>query len=380
MRLARLALWTPVHLLWTALALLWLCTTRRGCPLVFTHYHDLDGDGRDRQMGPLVDALGRACEVCMVPVGPQLIPALRAKRRPFVSLGALSAVATLLGPPWAREREAGMRARTRAARWLLRALRPSSLFLIDESGSGQPLLRAARRLGIRVVGVQHGDFRRGDRAYDGEASSHAVEPADVLCVWSAWFLERLLRISRVYSAANTRVTGRLRFSAAAAGPRPGHGPRVHVLLVEEADAGFDAAVAPFLEALRRDGGFSIEMLPHPARGGAALRASVAEAATRCDVALGRKSSALLEAVWWGCPAVVAGDDEADFRSAGLPVCATPVDLAATCRLCAVDRLAAPAARERVWGGAPGDPIGEVLAAGAVRETAAGKAAPAADSR
>ena len=133
--------WLILHLLESSLALAWLVVTRRGRPLVFTHYQDLDarpdGSRRDRQMGPLVDALGGCSEVTLVPLGPELFRNWATKRRPCVSHAAVLAMAWLLHP-WARSRPSRLLAQTRVAGWLLRALRPKAIFLIDESGSGPP--------------------------------------------------------------------------------------------------------------------------------------------------------------------------------------------------------------------------------------------------
>ena len=75
--------------------------------------------------------------------------------------------------------------RTVVARWFLRLLRPRVLYLVDESGSGQPLLTAAHQLDIRVVAIQHGDFL-GNRQYcRGPGGAFDLEPADLLCVWSS---------------------------------------------------------------------------------------------------------------------------------------------------------------------------------------------------
>ena len=42
--------WTPLHLLWSILVVGVMVVFRRGGALVFTHYQDIDADGRDQQM------------------------------------------------------------------------------------------------------------------------------------------------------------------------------------------------------------------------------------------------------------------------------------------------------------------------------------------
>lgn len=336
------------HVLFSLAAWLALVLCRRRGVLAFTHLPDVDGTGRDQQMGPLVDALaaGRTplAEVTFVPLGGGLWRNWRLKRRPFVSHAALAALGRVLG------------SRERAARLLLRSLRPRAVYLIDESGSGQPLLRAARGLGIRTVGVQHGDFRAGDPHYDLPAGTACV-PADVMCVWSDWFRQRLIRISPIYGLHNTRVTGRLRYATEPEPPRRAGRP-VRVLLLADAGAGSAAAVAPFAAALRCAADMALAVRPHPSTG--AAERDLATDLDRCDVAIGRRSSALLEAVYRNRPAVVlgggCGDDSPGVR------CDDPGELAGLCR-----RLAAvppdPAARARLWSGAAGDPVAAVLAAG-----------------
>ena len=80
------------------------------------------------------------------------------KRRLFVSHAAILALARVLSLGKSNDRS-----RKTVARLLLRSLRPRAVYLIDESGSGQPLLCAARSLGIRVIGVQHGDVAHHHR-------------------------------------------------------------------------------------------------------------------------------------------------------------------------------------------------------------------------
>ena len=85
--------WAFGHLLWSVMALLVVTISRRGGVLVFTHYHDVDADGRDQQMGPLVDELveggASLVEVCRIPLGPALLDALRLKKRLVLSQAAL---------------------------------------------------------------------------------------------------------------------------------------------------------------------------------------------------------------------------------------------------------------------------------------------------
>lgn len=364
MTAVRRACWGAIHLGWSVLAWLVLSATRRGAALVFTHHRDLDRDGRDRQLGPLVDRLAAdprgVVEVCYVPVGTDLLRALSIKRRPMVSYAALVAVARAFAPR-ARGHAERVAARVRVATWLLRSLRPRVVYLIDESASGQPLLRAARSLGIRTVGVQHGDFRDGDPVYDRRTTAL---PADAMCVWSEWFRSRLLAISPIYAESNTRVTGRLRASEVDVVPPASSGRRCALVLADDGQR-FAVAAAPFLDALSRDG-FDVVVRPHPA-GGTPAAKPLHEQLVGCDVAIGHASSALLEALRCERPVIVlALDGVADPRrlvADGLATsCSQPSELAAACRAaCELGAEARSVLRRRVWG-EDGDALGAVLAA------------------
>lgn len=353
------ACWLIVQAAFGCAALAWLIATRRGRPFILTHHQDRDAAGRDRQLGPLLDTLGaRRIEVAFVP-GTAL--ATWRRLRPGAGLvipyATLRLIARVLGPI-SRDPSA------RAARWLLEALRPPVAFLIDESGSGQPFVRAARALGIRTVGIQHGDFAAGNPQYDG-ASAREIVAADVLCVWSAWFQARLLRISTIYTSANTRVTGRLRDPAPTTTPRDDDA--VRVLVIGEADPDFAATVDPYLAALRAAGDVVVKVQPHPAE--STRGRDLATALAWSDVVVGRRSSALLEALWHARPIVIVGVESAahEFFAAGLATaCAQPTALAAICRtICrTAEAGSVDPARAGVWGGAPADPVRAIVAAAA----------------
>lgn len=356
------AFWLVVQAAWGCCLLPWLALTRRGRPLVLTHHGDRDAQGRDRQLGPLLDALGsRYVEVALVPGTAAASFARLRPGAPACVPYALLAVLGRLVRPFARDRSARLAGRAVVARWLLRSLRPRVVLLVDESGSGQPLVRAARALGIRSVGIQHGDFAPGNPQYDRTVSGE-VAPADVLCVWSEWFRARLLAVSAVYTRANTDVTGRLRDPAPAAKARAGGALRV--LVVAEAHPRFPAEFEPYLAALRADGALAVTVQPHPAT--AVPARDLAASLAWCDVAVGMRSSALLEATWHGRPVVVAGPDAARHALVTASVaigCASPAGLSAACREAAADALRPRRAREFVWGSPPADSVRAVLAAG-----------------
>ena len=368
MKLLSRLVWTPLHLAWSSVALLVLIATRRGGVMVFTHYHDIDDD-RDQQMGPLVDALlahgGRVIELTLIPFGLALVRNLFVKKRLFVSQTAILAVAWLMG---LRSEAQTKRSRVAVARWFLRALRPWILFVIDESGSGQPLLRAARRLGIPVVAIQHGDFAGNPQYSPGRNGSFDTEPADLLCVWSSWFQDRLLAVSPIYTRDNTVVTGRLRYPEPEERHKTVDGLRV--LILGEPDPVFRSELRPFLEALAR-GGTVPFYRPHPAdtdspRGG--NRASLTEWILSSDVVLGSGSSGLLEALYWRRPVVVfctpALDDPAGFVRGGLAIrCGDPEELTQICRRLEhqAGGAAVETARAMVWGETDADPIERILA-------------------
>lgn len=387
--------WLVVHLAFTAASLAWLALARRGATLVFTHAPDLDAEGRDAQMGPLVDGLlARGLPVVewtLVPLDRSFLRNLRAKRRPFVSHAAVLGPARVLAAfAWRDRREV----RVALARAVLRALRPRACYLVDESGSGQTVLRAARRLGIPTIGVQHGDFQPGNRQYAlTAAASGQVEAADVLALWSPWFQRRLLAISPIYGESNTRVTGRLRYGRAAQEPLA-RGPRgtsevVDVLVVSESPdsyPSFAGAAAPFLDALRADAGVRLRIRPHPAEdarrwegAGELSRGPLARDLERAGVVVGVASSALLEALFHGRPAVSLSlpglEDRAGYVAEGLLVsCGEPSALPGLCR--ALAAAGAPVhSRERVWGGAPEDAVEELLALGGLADPGEGEDAP-----
>ena len=83
--------------------------------------------------------------------------------------------------------------------------------------------------------------------------------------------------------------------------------------------------------------------------GAALR--------QCDIALGRGSSALLEALWCRKPVIVfrsgTRDDPLGLVASGLAVgCGSPQELPGLCRSAVADTDAVSLTRatEKVWGG------------------------------
>jgi hypothetical protein len=359
MRTLRRALRFLGHLALSAASLAWFVVGRRGATVVFTHAPDLDAEGRDPQMGPLVEGLrtrGRAfVEVTFVSLDGGLLANLRAKRRPFVSHALLAGAARLLAacglPPGEAARRVGSA--------FLALLGPDALFAIDESGSGQILVRGARARGIPAIGIQHGDFQPANPQYAREAlAGKDVLAVDRLCLWSAWFQARLLAISPIYDASNTLVTGRLRFTAQAR-PRAGPSARPVVLLVAEADPDFHRRVKPFLAALAAAADIELVVRPHPAEPAGrwagyrsatdGLDAALAEA----EVVVGIGSSALLEATWAGRPVILlpgAPDpDPAGYgrEEIGIP-CPRPADLPGLCRAAAL-RAGDPFLRQRIWG-------------------------------
>ncbi len=373
------ALRLAAHLCVSGVAFLWFVLRCRGGALLFTHHPDVDGAGRDVQMGPLTDEVrarrGPLVEVTLVSLEGGLLHNLRVKRRPFVSHAALLLVARLVG---LLLRSDGKRARDLTACGLLRALRPATVFLIDESGSGQMLVRGARALGIRTVGIQHGDFQPDNPQYGAAASA---VPVDMLCLWSSWFQERLLRISSIYGADNTSVVGRMRYdeSRSAAGSTGGG---VRVLLVSQARPGFRSDVGPFLEVLRADPRLRLTVQPHPGEGPGAWPAAershgtLASAIEVADVVCGVDSSALLEALYFRKPALVlAAGPEASLgyaESGGLELCRTPEELSELClRLAGGDAGAVEECCARIWGRAGGAPVEGILAAAAPEQQAGG---------
>lgn len=338
----------PLHFAVTVVAVLYFATCRRGGVLAFTHYRDLDPRGRDHQMGPLVESLAserRLLEITFVPPGWEVLRNLAVKRRLFVSHVVILAVARLLS--WSGDRAARIAARARVTGWIVRFTAPRAAYVIDESGSGQAVVRAARGHGVRSVAVQHGDFRSGNPQYDPAAAAQFdVVPADVLAAWSSWFRDRLLALSPIYTAGNVVVTGRLRHEV-----RPWDDTRegVAVLVVSEADPAFLADARDFVAELVAADGIEVFVRRHPAEGSTRVPGrtapwdSLGEALQAVDVVVGRSSSALLEALAFARPVVILGEDIAGFVAAELGTpCAEPGALPALCR-----SLAGPEGRARV---------------------------------
>ena len=366
------------HLFVSGGAVLWFTLARRSAPLVFRHEPDVDDTGRDVQMGPLLEELERRgtpwVEVVFVPLTAPgergLLRTLARWRRPFVSHAALLVLRRLTGSP-------------RAIGALLALWGVRVLYLIDESGSGQLLLRAARARGLPVVGVQHGDFQPSNPQYAGPRGERLA--VDLLAVWSPWFRERLLAVSELYreaaSAPRVEVVGRLAHGAAPSLPERTDTLRaepVRVLVIAEREAAFRGAVLPYLQALDAGAGprFTLRLRLHPGAGAEAWPASLARSSGTleddmhwADVVVGRTSSALLEALWHGLPAVClapgATGGAADLVSQGvLEPCEDP-ETFSELLVRASSRTAAERerVRTRVWGDAPRNPAAELLRLG-----------------
>jgi len=358
------------HLLVSGVAFLWFVLRCRGGRLLFTHSMDVDGEGRDAQMGPLTDEVrarrGPLMEVTLVSLEGGLLRNLRVKRRPFVSHAALLLVARALALLPRIDR---VRARDLTSRGFLRAVRPAAVFLIDESGSGQLLVRGARALGIRTIGIQHGDFQPENPQYGAGASA---VPVDMLCLWSSWFRARLFAISSIYDEDNTSLVGRMRYDESRTEAESADGS-VRVLLVSQARPGFAREVGPFLDRLRSDAGIRLTVQPHPGEGRGAWptaersRRPLAAAIAEADVVCGVDSSALLEALYLRKSAIVlaAGPElPAGYaRSGALEPCRVPEELSSLCRrLAGGDPGVAEERRALVWGREGGNPVGGILAA------------------
>ncbi len=366
----------------TGAAFLWLWARRRRALLVLTHAADVGTDLLDTQMGPLIAALERSgeryFEVRLIPLDATLLRELSRGRQPFLCHASLLGAARLLGLLTFRPRELWRQRLASATLW---CLRPRALILIDESGSGQPWLKAARRLGIPSIGIQHGDFQSDNPQYHcAGVGQRAIEPADLLCVWSPWFQQRLLKISPIYHEGNTLVTGRLLHAVQSGQLReqrrhPAEGiVRIRVLLLGESDPDFERLVRPFLSALEADSRFQLVARPHPGSpqsftGMSEAPGDLSTALAAADVVLGIRSSALLEAVHALCPTIVLAAskpvDPAGYAEDCSMLCPNPADLPEIClRLATVDEHdpRIDHAKARVWGNAPEEPVEAILEA------------------
>jgi hypothetical protein len=248
----------------------------------------------------------------------------------------------------------------------LRWLRPRILYLVDESGSGQPLVRAARELGIRSIGIQHGDFPTSAQYAPSGQGSFAVEPVDLLCVWSEWFRERLLAVSPIYHRHNTAVTGRLRWPAILAATTAAAAARTtRVLVIGARGATARAALQPFVDSLAAAGAeFAVRLRPHPAEANGSLP-SLGDSLQVCDVVVGSASSALLEAIYWQRPVITCGNTEVAAAEAQLAIpCADPAQLQHLVRSLAstAGTVRAEEAYRIVWSGCPENPVEAILVA------------------
>ena len=147
---------------------------------------------------------------------------------------------------------------------------------------------------------------------------------------------------------------------------------MRVLVLAEAGSSFETQLSPFLATLGAHQDIEVQVRAHPSSGSMAAGSMAAGSSPAtlagCDVALGSSSSALLEALWLQKPIVVIQtavlDDPAGLVAAGLAAgCRAPEQLPDLCRRLAA--RGADGASETVWGGAPADPVREVLAAGGI---------------
>jgi hypothetical protein len=257
---------------------------------------------------------------------------------------------------------------------ILSWLDPALLFVIDESGSAQPFVQAARARRLPVIGVQHGDCGRGNPQYDARLMKRTIEPVDVLCLWSPWFRDRLLGVSEIYDRSTTRVAGRLRYppSPAPLGDDAREPTTTRVLFLGEAGLSLRSLAQPFVNALSSHTALEVRLRPHPGDGepGGSSRTatSLDEDLTWCDVAVGMRSSALLEAVFRHRPVVLcASDGPPPFDGVFLDPPCSPEELPERVLGArnggtlqpggGTSRKSSP--WEKIWGGAPADPVGEL---------------------
>ena len=370
MSLAKLAWLMLLHWPWTKISLLRYVLFRRRGVLVLTHAADVDRNGVDNQMGPLVAALEERSEpivhVVLTPLSAEGFFEQRSRTGGFLSLGALFGAARLLAPFLGGRRKA----RARVAGWVLSLCAPRACYLIDESGSGQMWISAARERGIPSIGIQHGDFAPDNHQYaprPGEAFE--VEPADCLCLWSPWFQERLFAISPIYDSSNTFVTGRLahaRSEEREEKKEPEEDLQLRILLISEADAGFEASIGRYLSALRSHDEFELRVRPHPSEDkerwppSERTDESLDRLLETSDLLVGVSSSALLEGLRVGRPVLLLGSDPSGFVAGGAAeLCSDPSELPRMCLELGRGPKNLPA-RERVWGGVPADTISLIM--------------------
>lgn len=376
-----------LHLVWSLPLLVYFSLFRRQAYFVLTHHQDIDSEGLDRQMGPLLDEMRSQdlawIEVCYIPIG-NLFDNLRKKRRPCLSYAAFLAITFFLS--WSRDSQRRKAAQDCVARRWLRFLQPQALFLIDESGSGQPFVRAARQLSIPTFGIQHGDFQPNNPQYSPQDNkTFKKDSVDCFCLWSSWFQKRLLQCSPIYDEANTLVTGRMRF-APTESTKADTKNKIVVLLLAEAEGDFVEIVQPYLEHLSHEEGIKVLIQEHPAerhRERFTFPVSSVDLATNLqtsDVILGRNSSALLEAIYWETPVILLESNQGRscYRDEGIgESCSDPSKLGSLCRrvVQSTSQSEVKQRLDRIWAGQSPRAAAKILATAYQWKGGSGGAAP-----
>lgn len=290
--------WAAAQVLYGAFVLLKFSCTRRGGVLVFSHFQDMDADGTDTNLGPLVNALAEGpydlMELTLVPLTRSTVQNRRRKGRDYIPLAAIFGPARLLAGFGGDRRRLQAR-RALILRGVLAILSPRVVYLVDESGSGQPLVIAARARGTKTIAVQHGDVGPRSAQYARTADSQEVLPVDHFCVWSEYFRDRLFATSTLYGPENTVVTGRVRPIPEPA--RTGQGPRRRVLVLGAADPKEDQRLQHFYEGVRAAEAVDASFRPHPSRRGAAgVGRTLLLDLEESDIVVTTGSSALFDAI------------------------------------------------------------------------------------
>ena len=180
----------------------------------------------------------------------------------------------------------------RACKLVLSVLKPRSLLCLDDSRHAYPLVAAAKHLGIKTIGLQHGlnlnEYFPGHTCIGFSAKrSHAY---DDYLFWSDYFRNRFLPLSEIYSESNTHVSGALRSLPAQSSVNRAR-ETVRVLAIEESELP-SREFTPYQDALNVDPRIKLSIRQRSDN----EYQSLSDALSDADVVIGAYSSVLYEAI------------------------------------------------------------------------------------
>lgn len=365
--------------------------------LLFTHAVDIDDDGCDPQMGPLADEMKcrrkKYMELVMSPFDGTTLRCISAKRKPFVFYsffaGASGKTATeaftLENDGVFHENDLALIKRALARinyecmrlRLVFSSMKPGYAFIIDECGSGRPLVLALKSLGVLACGVQHGASLG---AYNLEYMGYGYVPndceapvADKLFVWGEYFRRKLLANSHIFTDGHVVVAGQLRQDyLRARGSKTKNKPaenetgksKKRVLFFSQYLDSLRADAVPFLRELAGHDDFCLTLKKHPEENSldfyraagvdfSEWTQSLYAGLEWADAVVSVSSTSLLEAGLFHKPAIVlltdTAGDRLDIVKDGLcPSAGTPQELVKRLLEMTAPESAPRAAETSVW--------------------------------